>query len=597
MPRRRRIEDLTGGSAEPPHLTPILAPGDDGAIPGEVVFALSADAAGALATSIPSISGRAALGAAATVKLGHDAIDKALARLDVQSIARVHGPSPAVVTHGVAVADDMGLDGTFRVRFGAGTVPKTVADRLSALDDVVWAEPNYAREASIVPNDPQYASQWGLPRINCPAAWDHTTGSAGVTVAVVDTGIDLNHPELAPLIVAGQDLVDWPAGSVPAPGYVLEGDYMGVDAVPQDEVGHGTHVAGTISCLSNNGAGVAGVNWSTRLMPVRVLARVRRTADNAISGMGTSANIAAGIRWAADHGARVINMSLGGPSDATVEREAVAYAVSKNVVVCVAMGNAGSAGHHDDSPSYPAAYPDVIAVGATDSTDARASFSQQGAHIAISGPGVGIQSTYWDDTYASLSGTSMATPHVAGVAALVLSVNPALTAAQVGSILRSTAKPLRDAPGDPVPNHQYGSGLVQADAAVAAAAPPPLPSHTVICHPSIVQLTCHPSLAIICQPSVIKVSCQVSQHIICQVTQPVTCVVSRATICPLTRDVTCVATGAATCNPSLAGCPSIACNSIACGSIGCHGPGPGPAGAQWQDYDPHGYDPYGGSYE
>ena len=157
---------------------------------------------------------------------------------------------------------------------------------------------------------------------------------------------------------------------MPKPGWVLEGDFVGLDADPQDEVGHGTHVAGTICALSNNGVGVAGVNWNARLMPVRVLARVRETATGRISGMGSSANIAAGIRWAADNGARVINMSIGGYGDAVVEREAVAYAVSKGVVIVAAMGNDSTS-----APSYPAAYPGVVAVAATDSADHQANFS------------------------------------------------------------------------------------------------------------------------------------------------------------------------------------------------------------------------------
>jgi subtilisin family serine protease len=287
----------------------------------------------------------------------------------------------------------------------------------------------------------------------------------------VDTGVDLNHPELAPLLLAGQDLVDFPPGSVPAPGWVFEGDFTGVDATPQDEVGHGTHVAGTICCASNNGVGVAGVNWDVRLLPVRVLARIREVASGRVSGSGSSANIAAGIRWAVDNGARVINMSLGGYGDARVERESIEYAISRNVLVVAAMGN-----DNTNKPHYPSAYPDVIAVAATDSADHRASFSNTGSWVDLSGPGVDVQSTYWDDTYASLSGTSMATPHVAGVAALVLSQDTALTAAQVGDILRGTAEPLTDDPADQVPNEKFGSGLVQAGAAVAKASEgPPSP--------------------------------------------------------------------------------------------------------------------------
>jgi subtilisin family serine protease len=583
---RRRINDLL----EPPDgPRSIFGPEDDNVVPGEVIVALEADAAAQVAISVPNLPARRDAG---VTDLGVDDLTGVLASLDVVSVVKIHGPSPAVVENGIATASDLGLDSTLRIRYAAGEDPTAVAERLSGLDQVAWAEPNRWREASATtPNDPQFPAQWGLSRIGCPDAWDITTGSSSIVVAVVDTGVDLNHPELASLLVPGQDFVDFAPGSIPRPGWVFEGDFTGVDAIPQDEVGHGTHVAGTISCLSNNGTGVAGVNWNVRLMPVRVLARIRNTTTNAVSGSGSAANIAAGIRWAADNGARVINMSLGGYGDTIVEREAVAYAVAQGVVVVAAMGN-------DDvtTPSFPAAYPGVIAVAATDSVDHRASFSNRGAHVSISGPGVGVLSTYWDDTYASLSGTSMATPHVAGVAALVLSRNSALSPAQVGNILRSTAKPLRDAPGDLVPNDNYGYGLVQAAEAVRQAGP-------VV---TSLQLTCRKSFVVLCQRSLIticnsiplcfptRVDCP-SVHIICQKSLVTICV-SRNVICPsLPPGCTDVR--------SLA-CPSRQiCPSLPCGPGGPGGPGDpggfaaGDAGDGWEGYDPYGYDPYGTEYE
>jgi hypothetical protein len=248
-------------------------------------------------------------------------------------------------------------------------------------------------------------------------------------------------------------------------------------------------------------------------------------------------------------------------------------------VVVAAMGN-------DDTtnPSYPAAYPDVIAVGATDSADHRASFSNRGPHIDVAGPGVGVLSTYWDDTYATLSGTSMATPHVAGVAALVLSRNRNLTAADVGNILRTTAKPLRDDPADPVPNDSYGSGLVQAAAAVRQAGPV-IKSLQLICQKSVT-VTC-PSQVIICQKSVLA-TCQKSLVTICP---------SLQIVCQKSVVVACVSVPVL-CQPSLV-CPS----NLGCGpvSLAC-GPGPGGGGqdvtgADWESYDPYGYDPYGTEYE
>jgi subtilisin family serine protease len=591
MARKRRIAELT--ARQPPAPSSIFGPDDDNVIPGEVIVALEADSAADLTTSIPNVPGRGGRAEVAVTSFGATGLDKVLAGINVQSVERIHGASPTRVVDGLAMADDFGLDGTFRVRYAAADKPATVAGRLEKLGEVAWAEPNRWREAFLVPNDPQFGTQWGLTQINCPEAWDHTIGDPSIVVAVVDTGIDLNHPDLAVLVVAGQDLVDFPPGSIPKPGWVFEGDFTGVDANPQDEVGHGTHVAGTICAVSNNGVGVAGVAWNVRLMPVRVLARIRETATGRISGSGSAANIAAGIRWATDHGARVINMSLGGYGDTTVEREAVAYAIAHGVVVVAAMGN-------DDTttPSFPAAYPDVIAVAATDSADHRASFSNRGPHIDVSGPGVGIVSTYWDDTYATLAGTSMASPHVAGVAALVLSRNTALTAAQVGNIIRTTAKPLKDNPADPVPNDSYGYGLVQAGAAVKAAAP-------------IVK-----TFQIVCQKSFINIC--VTQGISCQKTlfcpsQTLVCQISQRWICP-SEQILCQRSIGSLCQVSLADCPSLPCplKSVACQlSLACGrfepgrpglpgrsgGPGVGEVAEEWEGYDPYGYDPYGSSYE
>jgi subtilisin family serine protease len=582
MATRRRIRDFI----DPPSRSgSVFGPEDDNIVPGEVILALEADAATEVTASLTNLPSRRSVDAVTDIGV-HDLAD-ALAGLDVLDISRIHGPSPTEVENDVITASELGLDGTVRVRYAGEEDPQAVADRLSASSQVAWAEPNRWRETSATtPNDPRFASQWGLSRIGCPDAWDLTTGSAAVVVAVVDTGVDLNHPELAPLIVPGQDFVDFLPGSIPKPGWVFEGDFTGVDSIPQDEVGHGTHVAGTISCLSNNGTGVAGVAWSVRLMPVKVLARIRNTATNEVSGSGSAAHIAAGIRWAVDNGARVINMSLSGFVDTIVEREAVAYAVSRGVVVVAAMGNDNTA-----VPAFPAAYPDVIAVGATDSADSRAGFSNRGPHIDVSAPGVGIMSTYWDDTYASLSGTSMASPHVAGVAALVLSRNGQLTAAQVGNILRSTARPLRDAPGDPVPNDSYGQGLVQAADAVRQAGP-------VV---KTLQVTCQKSFVNVCQRSQVAVCNSVPLCIPTRVDCPsiqIICQKSTVTICP-SRRILCPTTPI-TCPQvnSVVGCPPItlAC-SFNCGRPPGEGPGPLAESMDWEGYDPYGYDPYGTEYE
>ena len=582
----RRITEImdavSAGSAKqppPPAAGSVHGPEDDNIVPGELVVAIEPGALTAMTASIP----RAPLRGLAPVNaFGAGELDDLFADLQVQSIAKVHGASPTVVRDGLVMADDFGLDGVFRIRYDGDETPADAAARLSELGEVAWAEPNRFREATdTIPNDPDFATQWGLARINAPAAWDTTTGSPSVTVAVLDTGVDLNHPDLAPLLVAGTDLLDFATTDVPKPGWVYDGDFTGVDNDPQDEVGHGTHVAGTISALSNNAVGVTGVNWTTRLMPVRILARIRETATGRINGSGTSATSAAGIRWAVDNGAQIINMSLGGYGETTVEREAVAYAMDHGVVIVAAMGNDGVT-----TPSYPAAFPGVVAVAATDMSDTRATWSNTGPHIDISAPGVGIRSTWWDDTYNTISGTSMATPHVAGVAALILARNPNVDGEGVVEILRSTARALRDNPSDPVPNDSYGYGLVQADAAVAAATPI-VASRDIACPRSIPRDSCFVPVSIGCPSEITECSASL-----------VSCasVVGGCNSLPLCTPV------------SLQACPSM----VICPTTGVCVPDKtdiiktiiNPAelraraadAARWSAYDPHGYDPYGNRY-
>lgn len=257
-----------------------------------------------------------------------------------------------------------------------------------SLPNVEFAEPNYvARHFQVTPNDPSYGSQWALPKISAPTGWTVTTGSTSVKIAIVDTGVDKNHSDLVGKLVAGYDFVN-------------------NDADADDDNGHGTHCAGIAAALTNNGIGIAGVDWNARIMPVKVL--------NA-SGSGSYAAIANGITWAADNGANVISMSLGGSSGSSTLENAIVYAAGKNVVLVAAAGNSNTT-----AASYPAYYSQCIAVGSTTSTDARSSFSNYGASwVDVAAPGSSIYSTYDGNTYSTLSGTSMAAPHVAGLAGLV----------------------------------------------------------------------------------------------------------------------------------------------------------------------------------
>ncbi|WNS43792.1 S8 family peptidase [Paenibacillus sp. MMS20-IR301] len=276
----------------------------------------------------------------------------------------------------------------------------------------------------ITPNDLLFSSyQWNLPAIETGQGWNLSKGSKEVIVAVVDTGVQGNHPDLAGRLLTGYNAIT--SGST-----------------PDDDVGHGTHVAGIIGALTNNGEGVAGISWYNKILPVKAL-------DN--SGAGTTYSVAEGIIWAADHGAKVINLSLGNYADSQFLHDAIKYAYDRDIVIVSASGN-----DNTERPGYPAAYEEVIAVAATNSTGDRASFSNYGDYIDVAAPGESIASTYPDNQYAALSGTSMASPHVAALAGLVRSLNPALTNKEVMELLTANAVDLGDAGHD----KYYGWGQV-----------------------------------------------------------------------------------------------------------------------------------------
>lgn len=278
--------------------------------------------------------------------------------------------------------------GIYVVKIKGKSVSEAIKD-FKADPNVEYAEPNIIFHADFTPNDPYFSQQYGPQKVQAPTAWDKTQGSSSVKVAIVDTGVQLSHPDLSSKIVAGYDFVS-------------------NDSVADDGNGHGTHCAGIAAALTNNSKGIAGMAPNVSIMPVRVL-------DN--SGSGTLANVAAGIRWAADNGAKVISLSLGASSGATTLQDAVNYAWNKGAVVVAAAGNSGNT-----SPNYPAYYTNAIAVGSTDSSDAKSSFSNYGTSwVDVAAPGSSIYSTYTGSTYRSLSGTSMATPHVAGLAGLLAS--------------------------------------------------------------------------------------------------------------------------------------------------------------------------------
>ncbi|MEO8082376.1 MAG: S8 family serine peptidase [Ardenticatenales bacterium] len=286
------------------------------------------------------------------------------------------------------------------------------------------ARPRSRLDLLFTPNDPYLSQQWHHAKIESAGAWDRQRG-AGVTIAIVDTGTNCNHADLAGKCVTGYD-------------------YVNHDNNPADDQGHGTHVAGIAAAVTNNGVGGAGVGWDSMVMPVKVLDR---------TGNGGHSAIASGITYAADHGADIINMSLGGAFTSSALRTAVEYAISHGVVVVAAAGN-----ENTSNPSYPAAYTGVISVAATTQSDQRASFSNYGTTIKVAAPGVSILSTVMTGGYQAWSGTSMASPVVAGLAALLVAQNPSRTPAQVEQILEQSADDLGDRGWDP----NFGWGRINA---------------------------------------------------------------------------------------------------------------------------------------
>jgi thermitase len=316
-----------------------------------------------------------------------------------------------------------------RLHLRPGVSMLEALDRLRQIPGVRFAEPNSVLCVDATPNDPYFpTSQWGPQRVQADRAWEIWQPQAPVVIAIVDTGIDGTHPDLA------QKIYRDATGIVGYDAFTGQRD----DAV--DGHWHGTHCAGIAAAQVNNGLGIAGIaGWNgvadasdtafVKLMPVKVL-------DN--QGMGDSLTVANGILWAADHGARVISLSLGSTAPSSAIANAVQYARGKGCVIVAAAGNEGST-----TKSYPAAYPGVIAVAATDRGDRLTSFTSYGSWVPVAAPGAGITSTmptYQTSLdipldYAAASGTSMACPHVAGEAALILAQNPALTNSQVDQLI------------------------------------------------------------------------------------------------------------------------------------------------------------------
>ena len=345
---------------------------------------------------------------------------------------------------------------------------------------VAYAELDYAVQATdvITPNDPDWPLQWGPAKIGAPAAWSIVTGTPDMVIAVLDTGIYLEHEDLSTQLwtnageIPGNWVDDDGNGKVDdVHGWHFYHSWTGSTYLPaedgdvRDDNGHGTHVSGIAAAATNNGVGIAGLAWGARIMPVKVLNQY---------GDGFYSDLAAGLVYAAENGARVINMSLGGVEPSQTLCAAVDYARRHGALVVSATGN-------DGAPwiRYPAACPGVLAVAATDPNDQWATFSNYGPQVDLAAPGQDIYSTWCHQNiylklcdgnyYLAKSGTSMATPHVSGVAALIWSLRPGLSSSQVISRLLETS----DDVNSPGPDPYTGWGRVNAYRAVADLEPLP----------------------------------------------------------------------------------------------------------------------------
>ncbi len=316
-------------------------------------------------------------------------------------------------------------------------VPAHAAEKvLQALQrnkDVEYAEPDFKAHAIGTANDPYFTNgnQWYLSKIEAPAAWDTTTGSSKVVVAVLDTGVLASHPDISGKMLAGYNFVS-----------------NNTDTT--DDNGHGTAVAGFTSASTNNGAGMAAVSWANPVLPVKVLG-----AD----GSGTYSGIANGITWAADKGARIINLSLGGTSSSQTLQDAVNYAWNRNAILIAAAGNNGNS-----TAVFPAACNNVVAVSATNSSDGRPSWSNYGSYVDVSAPGADVLSLYGASGYANWNGTSFSSPVTSGVVALMASANASLSNAGIVDALLKNSDDI-GATGYDI---YFGNGRVNARRAVAA---------------------------------------------------------------------------------------------------------------------------------
>lgn len=312
----------------------------------------------------------------------------------------------------LSISDSPRLSSVFKINVPEDKNIKSIVNEYKNDPNIEYAEPNYIFYNCSVPNDPLYDEQWALSIIDAPEGWDIETGSSDIVIAITDTGVDYTHPDLAANIWNNDGETPDNGIDDDGNGYIddIRGwDFSNNDNNPFDDHGHGTHCAGIASAVTNNDVGIAGVSWNCRIMPVKGLNKY---------GSGSSEDLANCIYYAADNGADVISMSWGSSSPSSLIEDALEYAYTKGIFLVAAAGNSDTSRKH-----YPSGFEKVLSVSATDENDEKASFSNYGYCVDVAAPGVSILSTLPNENYKRYSGTSMACPHVAGLAGLILSKN------------------------------------------------------------------------------------------------------------------------------------------------------------------------------
>jgi len=336
-------------------------------------------------------------------------------------------------------ATTSGLDRIVSVTYAADIDPVYAATKLAKVSDIEWIEPRYVYKSTFVPNDPLYNQQWYLPKIKAPEAWDINQGSPSIVVGIDDTGVDWDHPDLAGNIWINQGEIENNGIDDDNNGYIDDyrgWDFGGSNGTPdnnpmEDAPDHGTHVAGCVSASTNNGTGVAGIGFSTKVMAVKTSRNDQRDPS---SGAPYIVYGYEGLLYAAQNGAKIINCSWGGGGYSLLGQNIIDEVTAMGTVVVAAAGNEASR-----DKFYPSAYNNVLSVAATTSSDARSSFSNYGYSVDVASPGSSIYNTWQNNTYASLSGTSMASPITAGLVALTMAQFPNLTPLQAAEKVRVSA--------------------------------------------------------------------------------------------------------------------------------------------------------------